>query len=193
MGAGRFWLVHWLAPCTVTVLLFISLSVYPALASVFVLIISLWPATATAYSQTCSRQQCNSTSSTNSNSSRYFEATATAYSDSSSLALGVFRPPGWLAPFLTGRFVTICCSVHLIFAFCVALRSPSVFGLHSIVTSVSSYQYCIMQIQHTRMYIQAAIRIMNVIIVISIMRITACMHDVDITLMLRHAIDILMC
>ena len=191
MGAGRFWLVHWLAPCTVTVLLFISLSVYPALASVFVLIISLWPATATAYSQTCSRQQCNSTNSTNSNSSRYFEATA--YSDSSSLALGVFRPPGWLAPFLTGRFVTICCSVHLIFAFCVALRSPSVFGLHSIVTSVSSYQYCIMQIQHTRMYIQAAIRIMNIKLVTSIMRITACMHDVDITLMLRHAIDILMC
>jgi len=38
----------------------------------------------------------------------------------------------------TCRFVTMYCSLHLISAFCVALSSPSVFGLRSSVTSVSS-------------------------------------------------------
>ena len=38
----------------------------------------------------------------------------------------------------TCRSVTIYRSLHLIFAFCVALRSPSVFGLRLSVTSVLS-------------------------------------------------------
>ena len=50
---------------------------------------------------------------------------------------GIFQPSS--QSLCAGRFVSIYRSLHFMFAICVALRGPSVFGLRLNVTSVSSF------------------------------------------------------
>jgi len=69
---------------------------------------------------------------------RHFQILAASAAAQHSQRSGIFQPSSQLL--CTCRLVTLR-SLHFMFAFCVALRSPSVFGLRLSVTSVSSIHH----------------------------------------------------